>query len=48
MLKYKSTNIFSEIKTFFSEKDDTNAINAIMGIAQHLKNIREITLDGEQ
>jgi len=37
MLKYKSTNIFSEIKTFFSEKDDTNAINAIMGIAQHLK-----------
>lgn len=37
MLKHKSTNIFSEISTFFSEKDDSNAINAIMDIARYLK-----------
>jgi hypothetical protein len=43
MLKLKSTNIFSEISTFFSEKDDSNAINAIMDIARYLK-ISEKTL----
>ena len=37
MLKHKSTNIFSEISTFFSEKDDSNAIQAIMDVARHLK-----------
>lgn len=42
----KSTNIFSEISTFFSEKDDTNAINAIMNVARHLK-ISENTLSIE-
>ena len=37
MLKNKSTNIFSEISSFFSEKDNSNAINAIMDIARYLK-----------
>jgi hypothetical protein len=37
MLSKKSTNIFSEISIFFSEKDDKGAINAIMDIARHLK-----------
>ena len=37
MLTHKSTNIFSEVSTFFSEKDDSNAINAIMNIAKCLK-----------
>lgn len=46
MLKHKSTNIFSEVSTFFSGKDDSNAISAIMDIAGHLK-ISEKTLSIE-
>jgi hypothetical protein len=37
MLKIKSTNIFSEIGTFFSEKDNSKAISRIMEVARHLK-----------
>ena len=37
MLRTKSTNIFSEISKFFSENDNSKAINIIMCIAQHLK-----------
>jgi hypothetical protein len=37
MLSNKSTNIFSEINSFFPENDNRKAINSIMDIAQHLK-----------
>lgn len=37
MLKVKGTNIFSEIGTFFSEKDNSKAISGIMETARHLK-----------
>ena len=33
----ESTNIFSEISTFFTEKDDDKAIRTIMDIARHFK-----------
>ncbi len=36
MLKVKSTNIFSEIGAFFSEKDDSNAINAITALQYNI------------
>ena len=46
MLKPKNTNIFSEISTFFSEKDDSNAINAIMDNARYLKiSEKELSLE---
>ena len=37
MLNTKSSNIFSEISSFFSEKDDKGAINAIMEISRCMK-----------
>ena len=37
MPKLESTNIFSEISTFFREKDDDKAIRTIMDVAKHLK-----------
>lgn len=46
MLKPKNTNIFSEISTFFSEKDDSNAISAIMDNARYLKiSEKELSLE---
>ena len=46
MLSNKSTNIFSEIKSFFSENDNREAINSIMDIARHLKiGKKSITLE---
>jgi hypothetical protein len=37
MFSNKSTNIFSEINSFFSGKDDKGAINAIIDTARYLK-----------
>jgi hypothetical protein len=37
MPKPESTNIFSEISTFFREKDDDKAIRTIMDVTKHLK-----------
>jgi hypothetical protein len=37
MPRFESTNIFSEINTFFSEKDHSKAISAIMDTSKHLK-----------
>ncbi len=46
MLNSKNTNIFSEVSTFFSEKDDSNAINAIMDNARYLKiSEKELSLE---
>jgi len=46
MPKLESTNIFSEISTFFREKDDDKAIRTIMDVAKHLK-LSAKTLDLE-
>jgi len=37
MPRPESTNIFSEISTFFREKDDDKAIRTIMDVTKHLK-----------
>ena len=37
MPKPESTNIFSEISTFFREKDDDKAIRTITDVTKHLK-----------
>ena len=37
MPKIESTNIFSEISTFFREKEDDKAIRTIMDVARNLK-----------
>lgn len=37
MPRFENTNIFSEINTFFTEKDDSKAIRTIMNVVQHLK-----------
>ena len=37
MPRFESTNIFSEISTFFREKDDDKAIRTIMDVAKNLK-----------
>jgi hypothetical protein len=37
MPKLEMTNIFSEISTFFREKDNDKAIRTIMDVAKHLK-----------
>mgnify|MGYP003780783643 CR=1 FL=1 len=46
MPRLESTNIFSEINTFFREKDDKKAIRTIMDVAKHLK-LSAKTLDLE-
>lgn len=46
MPKLESTNIFSEISTFFRENDDDKAIRTIMDVAKHLK-LSAKTLDME-
>lgn len=46
MPKLESTNIFSEINTFFREKDDDKAIRTIMDMAKNLK-LSEKALDLE-
>lgn len=37
MPRFESTNIFSEISTFFSDKERNNAISAIMDVSKHLR-----------
>ncbi|MCX6309304.1 MAG: transposase [Bacteroidia bacterium] len=46
MPRPESTNIFSEISTFFRENDDDKAIRTIMDVAKHLK-LSAKTLDME-
>ena len=46
MPKLESTNIFSEISTFFRKNDDDKAIRTIMDVAKHLK-LSAKTLDME-